>query len=179
MKRIIYSFFVATLLIGLVVIPAGASSMGFYVTSVDPNSSVTIHTFGFPEGTNLTVTMGPAGSAGLGYYVTTTYTGEGGVLDRTFPIPEALNGVQTIVLRLESADGEYVAYGPFVNQVGGSAKPGLGKDCPGFRAAAYPPPALNCMCRASFPMTWCQSGQGISRWEPYSMFIWASMAPMV
>jgi len=126
MKRIIYSFFVATLLIGLVVIPAGASSMGFYITSVDPNSSVTIHTFGFPEGTNLTVTMGPAGSAGLGYYVTTTYTGEGGVLDRTFPIPEALNGVQTIVLRLESADGEYVAYGPFVNQVGGSAKPASG-----------------------------------------------------
>ena len=84
MKRIIYSFFVATLLIGLVVIPAGASSMGFYITSVDPNSSVTIHTWGFPEGANMTVTMGPAGSAGLGYYVTTTFTGEGGVLDRTF-----------------------------------------------------------------------------------------------
>jgi hypothetical protein len=126
MKRIIYSFFVATLLIGLVVIPAGASSMGFYITSVDPNSSVTIHTWGFPEGANMTVTMGPAGSAGLGYYVTTTFTGEGGVLDRTFAIPSALNGLNTIVLRLETADGEYVAYGPFVNQVGGSSKPAGG-----------------------------------------------------
>ncbi len=92
MKRLLYSLFVMTLLIGLVVIPAGASSMGFYITSVDPNSSVTIHTYGFPEGANMTVTMGPAGSAGLGYYVTTTFTGEGGVLDRTFAIPSALVG---------------------------------------------------------------------------------------
>ena len=44
MKRLLYSFFVMTLLIGLVAIPAAASSMGFYITSVDPNSSVTIHT---------------------------------------------------------------------------------------------------------------------------------------
>ncbi len=79
MKRLLYSFFVMTLLIGLVVFPVKAASMGFYITSVDPNSSVTIHTYGFPEGTNMTVTMGPAGSAGLGYYVTTTFTGEGGV----------------------------------------------------------------------------------------------------
>ncbi len=130
MKRLLYSFFVMTLLIGLVVIPAGASSMGFYITSVDPNSSVTIHTYGFPEGANMTVTMGPAGSAGLGYYVTTTYTGEGGVLDRTFAIPAALSGLNSIVLRLETADGEYVAYGPFVNQVGGASKPASGTVAP-------------------------------------------------
>ena len=78
----------------------------------------------------MTVTMGPAGSAGLGYYVTTTFTGEGGVLDRTFAIPSALIGLNTIVLRLETADGEYVAYGPFVNQVGGASKPASGTIAP-------------------------------------------------
>jgi len=130
MKRLLYSLFVMTLLISLVAIPAAAASMGFYITSVDPNSSVTIHTYGFPEGANMTVTMGPAGSAGLGYYVTTTFTGEGGVLDRTFAIPSALVGLNTIVLRLETADGEYIAYGPFVNQVGGASKPASGTIAP-------------------------------------------------
>lgn len=100
--------------------------MGFYITSVDPNSSVSVHTFGFPEGTYLTVTMGPSGSAGLGYDVTTTYTGEGGVIDRTFKIPSGLSGVATIILRFESADGKYVAYGPFTNQPGGTSKPASG-----------------------------------------------------
>jgi hypothetical protein len=126
MKKLFYSIFCVSVLLATVAFPVGASSMSFYVTSVEPNETVSVHTQGFPEGTNLSVTMGPAGSAGLGYFVTTTYTGEGGVIDRTFDIPAALNGVGTIILRFESADGEYVAYGPFTNQAGGTSKPASG-----------------------------------------------------
>lgn len=126
MKKLLYSFFVLTLLLRVTALPVKAEAMGFYISSVDPNSSVSIHTFGFPEGVNMTVTMGLAGSAGLGFPVTTTFTGEGGVLDRTFDIPSALQGVGTIVIRLESADGQYIAYRSFLNQVGGSSKPASG-----------------------------------------------------
>jgi hypothetical protein len=126
MKKLFYSILFVSVLLAAIAFPVGASSMSFYVTSVEPNDTVSVHTQGFPEGTNLSVTMGPAGSAGLGYYVTTTYTGEGGVLDRTFSIPAALNGMGTIVLRFESADGEYIAYGPFTNQAGGTSKPASG-----------------------------------------------------
>lgn len=126
MKKLIYSFLLVTLIVGMTAFPVKAEAMSFYVTSVEPNESVSVHTGGFPENTNLAVSMGTAGSAGLGYPVTTTFTGEGGVLDRTFPIPEALHGVGTIILRFESADGKYLAYGPFVNQVGGSSKPASG-----------------------------------------------------
>jgi hypothetical protein len=126
MKKLLYSILFVSVLLAATAFPVGAASMSFYVTSVEPNDTVSVHTQGFPEGTNLSVTMGPAGSAGLGYYVTTTYTGEGGVLDRTFSIPAALNGMGTIVLRFESADGEYVAYGPFTNQAGGTSKPASG-----------------------------------------------------
>ena len=126
MKKPFYSIILVTVLLTIVAFPVGATAMSFYVTSVEPNDTVSVHTQGFPEGTNLTVTMGPAGSAGLGYYVTTTFTGEGGVLNRTFDIPAALHGVGTIILRFESADGQDVAYGPFTNQVGGSSKPASG-----------------------------------------------------
>jgi hypothetical protein len=126
MKKLIYSFLLVALVAGMTTFPVFAATMSFYVTSVSPNESVSVHTNGFPERTNLAVTMGPAGSAGLGFPVTTTYTGEGGVLNRTFAIPEGLWGVGTIILRFESADGQYVAYGPFVNQVGGSSKPSGG-----------------------------------------------------
>lgn len=126
MKKLFYSILIVTVLLTTVALPVGATAMSFYVTAVEPNDTVSVHTQGFPEGTNLSVTMGPAGSAGLGYYVTTTYTGEGGVLDRTFDIPAGLNGVGTIILRFESADGKYVAYGPFTNQAGGTSKPASG-----------------------------------------------------
>jgi len=126
MKKLFYSIFLVTVLLATIAFPVGATAMSFYVTSVEPNDTVSVHTQGFPANTNLTVTMGPAGSAGLGYYVTTTYTGEGGVLNRTFDIPAALNGVGTIILRFESADGQDVAYGPFTNQAGGTSKPASG-----------------------------------------------------
>ena len=131
MKRLLYSFFVLTLLIGLVVIPAAAAaeSIGFNVTSGGFKFFGHDPYLRFPGRYEHDRYHG-TGSAGLGYYVTTTFTGEGGVLDRTFTIPAALHGLQSIVLRLESADGEYIAYGPFVNQPGGASKPASGTVAP-------------------------------------------------
>jgi hypothetical protein len=87
----------------------------FAITSVTPNTSVSIQTNNFPLNKDFTVRMGAYGTLGKGgIIVTTTNSGGTGSFNATYEIPPALRYNGQIAIRLESADG-YYAYNWFGN----------------------------------------------------------------
>ncbi len=97
----------------------------FSISSVVPDTSVTIVTANFPASTDFTVRMGAYGTLGIGgIEVATLNSGAGGSFSATFSIPAALAGSAQIAVRLESAGG-YYAYNWFYNTtLPGPAIPG-------------------------------------------------------
>jgi hypothetical protein len=89
------------------------------ITSVVPNTSVSLQTHNFPASQVFTVRMGPYGSYGInGVIVGTTDSATGGSFPVTYQIPETLKGSEAIAIRLDSPQG-YYAFNWFVNQTGG------------------------------------------------------------
>lgn len=85
------------------------------IVSVAVNNSVTIRTNNFPAGQTFIVTMGEMNTRGInGIFITTTYSGNGGRIEATYPIPEALRGYDQVAIRLESPEG-YYAFNWFYN----------------------------------------------------------------
>ncbi|MHC1781680.1 MAG: hypothetical protein AB9891_02770 [Anaerolineaceae bacterium] len=100
---------------------AGTTSSGykgiptFIITSVTPNTSVSIQTNNFPLNKDFTVRMGAYGTLGeAGVIVTTTNSGASGSFTATYEIPPAFRYNGQIAIRLESPDG-YYAYNWFGN----------------------------------------------------------------
>lgn len=88
----------------------------FSIVSVVEDSKVTIKTYNFPKDVDFKVTMGKYGTMGIGgILITTTDSGEGGSLALTYDIPEALQGLDRIAIRLEATSGGYYAYNWFWN----------------------------------------------------------------
>lgn len=88
----------------------------FSIVSVVEDSQVTIKTYNFPKDVDFKVTMGKYGTMGIGgILITTTDSGEGGSLALTYDIPEALQGLDRIAIRLEATGGGYYAYNWFWN----------------------------------------------------------------
>jgi hypothetical protein len=80
------------------------------------DNSVTIQTSNFPPGLNFDVLMGPMGTRGVGgYYVGTLYSGTGGSLSATFPIPAQLYGSYQIAIRTQNMPSGYFSYNWFYN----------------------------------------------------------------
>jgi hypothetical protein len=104
------------------VLPGGSAASqlpSFGITSVTANTSVTIQTANFPANQEFQVTMGAIGTQGVGGTVVgTTHSGAGGSFTATYNIPAALQGVDRIAIRLQSAQG-YFAYNWFYNSSSG------------------------------------------------------------
>jgi hypothetical protein len=88
----------------------------FLVTAVVEDENVTIKTSNFPKDVDFNVTMGLYGTKGVGgTLVTTTNSGDGGALTLTYDIPDGLDGLDRIAIRLEATSGVYFAYNWFWN----------------------------------------------------------------
>lgn len=101
----------------------------FYISSVSPDSSVTIRAYNFPANDTFKVMMNKIGTKGVnGIVVDTISSGAGGSFTATFSIPNALKGQQQIAIRLQSTTGSgYYAYNWFYNA---AAKYGTGGPYP-------------------------------------------------
>jgi hypothetical protein len=76
---------------------------------------VTIKTKNFPAGMTFTALMGKYGTLGIGgVNVGSLDSGNGGVFEATFNIPDSLKGQSRIAIRLQSTSG-YFAYNWFFN----------------------------------------------------------------
>lgn len=100
----------------VVVTPGYTGIPTFSIVSVVEDEKVTIKTNNFPKDVDFKVTMGLYGTKGVGgILVTTTNSGDGGVLNLTYDIPEDLAGESRIAIRLEATSGGYYAYNWFWN----------------------------------------------------------------
>lgn len=85
------------------------------IDSVAVNEYVTIRTRNFPPDTTFLITMGHMGTLGIdGTPVGTLYSGPGGEMTATFPIPVLLKGLERIAIRAQS--NPFYAYNWFDNQ---------------------------------------------------------------
>lgn len=85
------------------------------IDSVAVNEFVTIRTHNFPPDTTFLVTMGHMGTLGIdGTPVGTLYSGPGGEMTATFPIPVLLKGLERIAIRTQS--NPFYSYNWFDNQ---------------------------------------------------------------
>ncbi len=85
------------------------------IDSVAVNEFVTIRTRNFPPDTTFLITMGHMGTLGIdGTPVGTLYSGLGGEMTATFPIPVLLKGLERIAIRAQS--NPFYAYNWFDNQ---------------------------------------------------------------
>jgi len=85
------------------------------IESVDDDVSVTIRTHNFPPDRTFLVTMGHMGTLGInGTPVGTLYSGVGGTMTATFPIPVLLKGLERIAIRTEARP--FYSYNWFDNQ---------------------------------------------------------------
>src|SRR6266540_4461810 len=97
--------------------PSQAITLHFEIASVKRDASVTIRTKDFPVRTRFTAYMDVAGKKAFssgGTAVGEFNSDKGGILEQTFPIPDALKGQIILVLRVESIDG-YTANKWFFN----------------------------------------------------------------
>ena len=85
------------------------------IESVVVNESVTIRTHNFPPDRTFLVLMGHMGTLGInGTPVGTLYSGIGGTMTATFPIPVLLKGLERIAIRTEAVP--FYSYNWFDNQ---------------------------------------------------------------
>jgi hypothetical protein len=85
------------------------------IESVVVDETVTIRTHNFPPDTTFLITMGHMGTLGIdGTPVGTLYSGPGGEMTATFPIPVLLKGLERIAIRAQS--NPFYAYNWFDNQ---------------------------------------------------------------
>ena len=88
----------------------------FKIASVVEDESVTVETDNFPANRDFVVRMAPFGNRAIGgTAVETINSGEGGAFTATFPIPESLQGLNRIAIRMDSQTGGFVAYNWFWN----------------------------------------------------------------
>ena len=105
---------------------SGETPPFFSVSSVVPDQTVTITTNSnlLPNMT-YNVLMNYIGTRGVGgINVGTLESGAGGVIAKTYNIPDALKGQQRIAIRLESTTSPYYAYNWFWNTSGGIPESG-------------------------------------------------------
>ncbi len=95
--------------------PAPAPIPTISIDSVNINQTVTIRTHHFPADRTFLVTMGHMGTLGInGTPVGTLYSGAGGEMTATFPIPVLLKGLERIAIRTQS--DPFYSYNWFNNQ---------------------------------------------------------------
>ncbi len=86
------------------------------ITSVEPDQEVTIQTHNFPADKEFVVLMGKIGTRGIGgVEVIRIDSGDGGSFSDTFEIPESLQGLYQIAIRLQTPDGIFYSYNWFYN----------------------------------------------------------------
>lgn len=86
------------------------------IDAVVPDEWVTIRTHNFPPNMTFLVTMGHMGTLGIdGTPVGTIYSGPGGEMTATFPIPVLLKGLERIAIRTQSTP--FYSYNWFDNPV--------------------------------------------------------------
>lgn len=96
-------------------LPAGTFPT-FTIVSVVQNQSVTVRTNNLTANDSYVVRMGPMGTRGVnGIKVDTVDSGNGGVKEFTFKIPDALKGSYQIAIRMESPVSGYFAFNWFYN----------------------------------------------------------------
>ncbi|MDH5607047.1 MAG: hypothetical protein OEY93_09175 [Anaerolineae bacterium] len=120
MKRTITYLSVAAVLIALGSFQAFASPPAviptFSITAVVRNTSVTIDAINFPSDDTYIVTMGKYGTLGIGgIQVGMQNTVYGGSFTSTYLIPESLQGLDKIAVRLQSTHTGYYSYNWFWN----------------------------------------------------------------
>lgn len=100
------------------------------IVSVDADNTVTIRTNNYPPGQTFTVTMGPMFSRGIGGTVVGTFdSGAGGSLEKTFDIPDALQGSSRIAIRAQTAHANpYYSFNWFYNNTTDGGDDGNGDD---------------------------------------------------
>ncbi len=87
----------------------------FSIVSVDEGTSVTIQTNNFPANKDFTVRIGKIGTKGIGGEVVATInSGDGGVFEETFDIPEDLASNSRLAIRMD-APGGFFAFNWFWN----------------------------------------------------------------
>jgi hypothetical protein len=98
------------------------------VVSVTKATSATIETHNYPANQNFTVTMGPFGTRGVnGTVVGTLSSGAGGTLTKSYPIPDALKGLDRIAIRAQTSHANpYYSYNWFWNNDANVSTAGTG-----------------------------------------------------
>jgi hypothetical protein len=87
----------------------------FSIVEVERDQTVTIRTHNFPVNQTFTARMGPMGTRGIGGTVVGTVdSGDGGVFEATFSIPEGLRSSHRVAIRMDSPAG-FFAYNWFFN----------------------------------------------------------------
>ncbi|MDX1436349.1 MAG: hypothetical protein R3335_06040 [Anaerolineales bacterium] len=117
---IIFGLLVFALVAVFVIVPARAATIPtISIEEVDPDVSVKIRTHDYPANREFVATMGPFGTRGVdGIVVGEINSGGGGSFPLTFDIPEELQGLDRIAIRLESPSG-YYSYNWFYNNTSG------------------------------------------------------------
>lgn len=109
----------------------------FSIVSVTANESVTIQAINLPPNTDFAFKMGAFGTQGLsGDIIVVQNSGDGGTQEFTVEIPEAVQGLSAIAIRMDNFYLGYFAYNWFYNSSTGSAPAD-----PATPAPATPTPA--------------------------------------
>lgn len=92
----------------------------FVITTVVPDSTVTILTYNFPAGEDFIVRMGAYGTLAIGGTVVgVSNSGAGGSFIATYSIPDSLKGSYRIAMRMDSTTSGYYSYNWFYNKTSG------------------------------------------------------------
>ena len=138
------NYFIASILILLLLTLSGGVATTapqashiptFNIVSVVENESVTVETHNFPANRDFVVRMDPFGDRAIdGTPVETINSGDGGSFTATFTIPEALEGLNRIAIRMDSQTGGFFAYNWFWNNTatvsGDDGDDGTGGEAP-------------------------------------------------
>jgi hypothetical protein len=93
-----------------------AAGPSIEIVSVTTNDSVRIRIKNSPANQLFTVRMDKAGKRAVdGIVVAQTNSGAGGTFEETYTIPDELEDVQTIAIRIDSVGGGYFTYNWFTN----------------------------------------------------------------
>lgn len=97
----------------------------FSIQGVTEDEKVTIKTYNYPADKEFVARMGLLGTKGIdGIVVGAVDSGDGGSLIFTFEIPEELQSLDAIAIRLDSTTGGYFSYNWFYNNDFGSHEGG-------------------------------------------------------
>jgi len=131
------------------------------IVGVDANDKITIEARRFPANTDFKVRIGPFNNFWKGSVIATTInSGTGGTFRFTVNLPDVVDNVNLVSVRLDSNNG-YYAYNVFTNVNSGT----IGNDVQNSCTLVSVSPSASLTRRADFDGVWTVKNTGSKNWD--------------